>query len=65
MGNDMYLKLVGYILWIFGFLGVYCFYYGKLIIGIIWFFIVGLLFVGWIIDLFLILLMDREVGRKY
>ena len=65
MGNDTHSKLVGYILWIFGFLGAHRFYYGKPITGTIWFFTAGLLFVGWIIDLFLIPSMDREAGRKY
>ena len=46
--------LMGYLLWIFGFIGAHRFYYGKQISGVIWFFTLGLLFVGWIIDLFLI-----------
>ncbi len=65
MINDTHSKLVGYILWIFGFLGSHRFYYGKPITGTIWFFTLGLLFVGWIIDLFLIPSMDREASRKY
>ncbi|MEE2732317.1 MAG: TM2 domain-containing protein [Pseudomonadota bacterium] len=58
-------KVIGYILWIFGFLGSHRFYYGKPITGTIWFFTLGLLFIGWIIDLFLIPSMDREADRKY
>ena len=65
MINDTHSKLVGYILWIFGFLGSHRFYYGKPVTGTIWFFTLGLLFVGWIIDLFLIPSMDREASRKY
>ena len=63
-------KLFGYLLWIFGFTGSHRFYYGKPISGTIWFFTLGLLFIGWIIDLFLIPSMDRaadlrfEPGRK-
>jgi TM2 domain-containing membrane protein YozV len=58
-------KLVGYILWIFGFFFFFWFYYGKQITGAIYFFTLGLLFIGWIIDLFLIPAMDREADMKY
>jgi TM2 domain-containing membrane protein YozV len=58
-------KLYGYLLWIFGFTGSHRFYYGKPISGTIWFFTLGLLFIGWIIDLFLIPSMDRAADFKY
>jgi len=48
--QDTHSKLIGYLLWIFGFLGAHRFYYGKPITGTIWFFTLGLLFIGWIID---------------
>ena len=57
--------LIGYILWIFGFIGAHRFYYGKQISGIIWFFTLGLLFIGWIIDLFLIPSMARDADRRF
>lgn len=57
--------LVGYIVWIFGFFGAHRFYYGKPISGTIWFFTLGLLFVGWIIDLFLIPGMDRAADLRF
>jgi len=57
--------LLGYLLWIFGFIGAHRFYYGKRITGVIWFFTAGLLFIGWIIDLFLIPAMAREAERRY
>jgi len=57
--------LLGYLLWIFGFIGAHRFYYGKQITGVIWFFTFGLLFVGWIIDLFLIPSMEREAERRF
>lgn len=57
--------LLGYLLWIFGFMGAHRFYYGKPVTGVIWFFTLGLLFVGWIIDLFLIPAMDREAGDRF
>src|SRR3990167_499249 len=63
--NDTHSKLIGYILWIFGFTGSHRFYYGKPITGTIWFFTLGLLGIGWIIDLFLIPGMDRAADSKY
>jgi len=63
--NDTHLKSIGYILWIFGFTGSHRFYYGKPISGTIWFFTLGLLFIGWIIDLFLIPSMDRQATFRY
>lgn len=64
-GNDTHLKTVGYILWIFGFFGCHRFYYGRQITGTIWFFTLGLLFVGWIVDLFLIPGMDRAADTRF
>lgn len=57
--------LMGYLLWIFGFMGAHRFYYGRQITGIIWFFTLGLFFVGWIVDLFLIPAMNEEADRRY
>ena len=56
---------VGYILWIFGFLGCHRFYFGKPISGTIYFFTLGLFFIGWIIDLFLIPGMEREADIRF
>jgi TM2 domain-containing membrane protein YozV len=63
--DDTHLKSIGYILWIFGFTGSHRFYYGKPISGTIWFFTLGLFFIGWIIDLFLIPSMDRQADFRY
>ena len=63
--NDTHSKTIGYLAWIFGFSGAHRFYFGKQISGTIWFFTLGLLGVGWIIDFFLIPSMDREADRKY
>ncbi|MFZ5829175.1 MAG: TM2 domain-containing protein [Planctomycetota bacterium] len=63
--NDTHMMLVGYLLWIFGFTGSHRFYYGKPITGTIWFFTLGLLLIGWIIDLFLIPGMDREANFRF
>ena len=62
---DTHRKTMGYILWIFGFLGSHRFYYGRPVTGTIWFFTLGLLGVGWIIDLFLIPSMNRSAERRY
>lgn len=63
--NDTHSKTIGYILWIFGFTGAHRFYYGRQITGVIWFFTLGLLGIGWLIDLFLIPWMDRTADRRY
>jgi len=63
--QDTHSKIIGYLLWIFGFMGAHRFYYGKPITGTIWFFTLGLLFIGWIIDLFLIPGMDRKADRRF
>ncbi|WII72590.1 TM2 domain-containing protein [Bdellovibrio sp. 22V] len=57
--------VIGYILWIFGFMGAHRFYYGRPVTGTIWFFTLGLLGVGWFIDLFLIPSMDESADRRY
>ena len=57
--------IVGYILWIFGFIGSHRFYFGRPISGTIYFFTLGLFLIGWIVDLFLIPDMDRAADAKY
>ena len=57
--------VIGYIAWLFGFIGAHRFYYGKPMSGTIYFFTLGLLFVGWFVDLFLIPQMDREADIRY
>ena len=56
---------IGYIVWLFGFTGSHRFYYGKPVTGTIWFFTLGLLGIGWLIDVFLIPSMDRSADRRY
>jgi TM2 domain-containing membrane protein YozV len=63
--SDTHSKTIGYILWIFGFLGAHRFYYGKPVTGTIYFFTLGLLLIGWIVDLFLIPSMDREADVRF
>ena len=62
---DTHSKVIGYLLWIFGFLGAHRFYYGKPVTGTLWFFTLGLFFIGWIVDLFLIPSLDREADLRF
>ncbi len=63
--GDTHSKTIGYLLWIFGFTGAHRFYYGKPVTGAIWFFTLGLLGIGWLIDLFLIPGMDRRADFRF
>lgn len=63
--HDTHRKSIGYLLWLFGFLGSHRFYYGRPWTGTLWFFTLGLLGIGWLIDLFLIPGMDRDADRRY
>ncbi len=62
---DTHSKLVGYLLWLFGFLGAHRFYYGRPLSGTLYFFTLGLFLVGWLVDLFLIPAMDREADLRF
>jgi TM2 domain-containing membrane protein YozV len=57
--------VVGYLLWLVGFLGAHRLYYGRPISGTIYFFTLGLLFIGWIVDLFLIPKMNEEADIRF
>lgn len=63
--SDTHSVVIGYLLWIFGFMGAHRFYYGKPVTGTLWFLTLGLLFVGWIVDLFLIPGMDRDADVRF
>ncbi len=63
--NNTHSTFAGYLAWIFGFMGAHRFYFGKPITGTIWFFTLGLFFVGWIIDFFLISSMDDEADYRF
>ena len=63
--NSTHSMAVGYILWIFGFMGSHRFYFGRPVSGTIYFFTLGLFFIGWIVDLFLIPDMDEAADAKY
>ena len=57
--------VMGYILWIFGFMGAHRFYYGRPISGAIYFCTLGLFFIGWIVDLFLMPGLSAKANHKY
>ena len=57
--------VIGYPVWLLGFIGAHRFYYGKPVSGTIYFFTLGLCFIGWIVDLFLIPSMDREADIRF
>ncbi len=63
--NDTHSKVIGYVLWIFGFTGAHRFYFGKPVSGTIWFFTAGLFLIGWLIDVFLIPSMARRADQRY
>ena len=63
--TDTHRKTMGYILWLFGFTGSHRFYYGKPLMGTIYFFTFGLLGIGWFIDLFLIPSLDRQADLMF
>ena len=49
----------------FGFLGAHRFYFGRPVSGTIYLFTLGLLGIGWIIDLFLMPMLERSADRRY
>ena len=63
--NNTHSLLIGYVLWIFGFLGAHRFYFGRPVSGTIYLFTLGLLGIGWIIDLFLMPMLERSADRRY
>ena len=65
MQESTHTPLIGYLLWLFGFTGAHRFYYGKPISGTIYFFTLGLFFIGWLVDLFLIPSMDRQADLRF
>ena len=64
-GTDTHSLLVGYLLWIFGFLGAHRFYFGRPISGTVYLFTLGLLGIGWLVDLFLMPRLERQADYSY
>jgi TM2 domain-containing membrane protein YozV len=65
MQQNTHTPVIGYLLWLFGFTGAHRFYYGRPISGTVYFFTLGLFFIGWLIDLFLIPSMDRQADLRF
>ena len=63
--HDTHSKIVGYLFWVVGFMGAHRFFYGKQVSAVIWFLTLGLLGIGWLVDLFLIPGMDRQADLRY
>jgi TM2 domain-containing membrane protein YozV len=51
--------------WLLGFTGAHRFYFGKKLTGTLWFFTLGLLGIGWLIDIVLIPAMAAEAKRRF
>lgn len=56
---------VGYLCWIFGWMGAHRFYYGKPLTGTLYYITLGLLGIGWIVDLFLMPGLQRNASRQF
>jgi|TARA_Y100001933_G_scaffold261824_2_gene317448 TM2 domain-containing membrane protein YozV len=65
MDDDTHELAIGYLLWIFGFLGAHRFYFGRPVSGTIYFFTLGLFLIGWIVDLFLMPRLEAQADRRY
>jgi TM2 domain-containing membrane protein YozV len=65
MSSSTHSAAIGYVLWIFGFMGAHRFYFGKPATGTLYFFTLGLLGIGWLVDLFLIPSMDRKADLRF
>lgn len=63
--NETHSVAIGYLIWIFGFLGAHRFYYGRQVSGIIYLLTFGIFLIGWIIDLFLIPSLNRQADFRY
>ena len=58
--------VMGYLLWVvFGLLGVHRFYFGKRATGVLYFLTLGIAGIGWLVDLFLVPRMKRQIARRY
>ena len=63
--NGTHSLLVGYLLWIFGFLGLHRFCFGRPVSGTVYLFTFGLLGIGWLVDLFLMPSLERQADSSY
>lgn len=65
MSRTTHSLAVGYLLWIFGFLGAHRFYYGRPVSGTIYFFTLGLFLIGWLVDLLLMPRLEAQADEAY
>ena len=68
MGNSQssdHSLLLAYVFWVFGFIGLHRFYLGRPLTGALWALTLGIFFVGWIIDFFLIPDMVEEAKERF
>lgn len=63
--NNTHNIVIAYVLWLLGFMGAHRFYLGRPVSGTLYFFTLGLFFIGWIVDLVLIPGMERSADRRY
>lgn len=63
--NNTHNLIIGYVLWIFGFMGAHRFYFGRPISGTIYLFTLGFFLIGWLVDLFLMPSLEREADRSF
>lgn len=54
-----------YIFWVFGFIGLHRFFLGRPLTGTLWALTMGLLLIGWLVDLFLIPAMVDEANERF
>jgi len=65
MERDTHSLALGYVLWIFGFLGAHRFYYGRPVSGTIYFFTFGLFLIGWLVDLILMPKLQHDADQVF
>jgi len=63
--NNTHSLMIGYVMWLFGFLGAHRFYYGRKVSGLIYLLTGGIFGIGWLVDLFLMPSLDRKADAMY
>ena len=64
--KETHLTPIGYLLWFFGGLfGYHRFYYGRQLTGLLWMFTLGVFFIGWVVDAFLIPRMNQDANNQF
>lgn len=60
--HDLFLS---YVFWVFGFIGLHRYYYGKRWTGLLYSLTLGLLFIGWIVDAFQLPSWSKASGENF